>query len=1526
MPQSALWKPALSLALLAGALLASTVARADEPVVWTNVVGASVSGNTLTKTGTATAWDAGAASTNVIRDGYGYVDFTMTDTTRRVMAGLSLGNAGTDYSDVDYAFHTAGGNLYVFEGGVNRGQFGSYSAGSRFRIEVRHGVVRYFKSGTLLYTSTVPPKGYPLRVDAELYEPGVSITDVRVGNIAWSNEAGVSISGSSLAKTGAAGWTSGAASANTIESGDGAMEFTTTEINATRVAGLSNGDSSQSWQDVDFGIEVRDDAVVEVVEAGTSRGTFGAYDAGDRFRVEVRDGAVGYYRNGSLLYASTVAVTPQTYPLRVDTALYSAGATLTDIAVESLVWANTSGVSSAGATLTKTAADGWNASASSTQTIASGDGYVEWKAIETSTRRTLGLKGPGSAQSYADIDFAIDLSAQGIVEVFEGGVSRGQFGGYAHGDRLRVEIHDGSVRYKRNGTLLLTNSITPQYPLHAEATLYTSGATLMEVAMGDVVLTNEVGVSLFGSGFRRGDAASGWTAGASSTRAIDDGYVEFVATQTNVDRMVGLSHGDGHPSYTDIDFAAYPAGDGIFRVYEAGTNRGSFGTYVPGDRFRVALQSGVIKYYKNQTLVYTSTVSPTLPLRVDSSAYQSGATVLGMVLVGDAVADTLEPPTFSLPTGTYTAVQSVTITATSGSTIRYTLDGTEPTTSSAIYSTPVSVSTSLTLKAKAWKAAYQPSAAATATYTLKVATATLSPGPGTYTTAQAVTVTCSVAGADIHYTTNGADPTQSDPVVASGGTVSIGSPTTLKVKAWKAGWTASDTGVGTYSFLVGTPTLTPAPGSYVGALPVTVSTVSAGATLRYRLDGGEPTETDAAVASGASVNVDRSATLKVRGWLTGWTPSATTSGTYWIALGTAAAPTFQPSAGTFTQGQTVTIASTTTGAAIRYTLDGTEPTMTSAVYTTPISVTRTTELRARAFKADLTGSSTTTGLYVIDLDTVDPPRFSPGSGRYTTFQNVTLASQTAGAVIRYRTDGLSPDESDPVFSAGTPIAVAQNMHLTARAFKSGMTSSAVSWADYEITGVVAVGSNHTVAVKADGTVWTFGQNSFGALGDPTLGNGAVRTSPAQVAGITDVVAVAAGSSHTLALRRNGTLWAWGRNLSGELGDGSGAQKNSPVQVASLTDVAAIAAGASLSLAVKRDGSVWQWGSDTVTNYGGVPVQKAGLHGVTSIALGPNFALAVQSDGAVGGTLWSWGNNQTGQLGDGTGASRSGPVGIATNITAAAAGNFFAYGVQTDGTALTWGLNNEYQFGDGTTASRYRPGPIPGLTGVSSLATGSSSGNSLHTNGTVSGWGTNYYGQIGDKTGNTRPAPVRAEVLSVVRLAGYGLAYHRAAVLGDGSLWTWGKNDLGNLGDGTTTTNATPKPVPSFSLVSNALWSVDTDGDGLTNSAELAAGTDGRLADTNGDGLLDSAALRAGLSATNTDMDGDGVTNANEASKGTDPFRTDTDEDGTADATDCFPLDAARSQCPAPTPGDVTPPTINVAEPTNATLISSVPPQ
>jgi alpha-tubulin suppressor-like RCC1 family protein len=1421
-------------------LLGLSSAALAEDVVWTNAVGVSVSGNSLTKTAASGWGNAGAASVNVIQDGYGYVEFTVLDTSKATIIGFSVNDSDQNWPDIDFAIHpSVGGGLWVYEAGNSRGQFGSYAAGDRLRVEVLHGTVRYRKNGAVFYTSTVPPS-FPLRVDAALNDTGAALNNVRVGSIAWMNETAVAVSESSLTKTNAAGWTAGASSANEIVSGDGFMEFTATETNTSRIAGLSNSDSGTSSADVDFGIHLAADGTLEVLEGGVSSGSLGSYDSGDRLRVELRAGVVRYYKDASLLFTSSAS---PVYPLRVDTALETPAATLTDVAIAPTIWTQETGVSIAGMSLTKTAANGWNAGASATQLIDSGDGFVEWIAIETDKRRAVGLKtGTGAAASYADIDYAIDLNAAGTIEVFELGTSRGQFGSYAHGDRLRIEIQDGIVRYVRNGTVLYASAVTPSYPLHGEATLYTTGATVVNLRMGDLVWKHVVAARPIAAGLQA-TTGSCWGAGAVSTRALNSGFLEFTVTGTATQNLIGLGNGDSSQAGGDIDFAMYLDAGPNLQIYEAGGWVGAFGAYASGDRLRISIESGVVKYYKNGTLFRTSPLTPVLPLWIDTSLCQTSSVILNPVLSGVAGETAADPPTITPGSGTYTADQTVTLSAMTGATIRFTTDGSDPTLTSTTYTSPVAITQSLTLKARAWKAGFQPSAVASATYALVVAT----------------------------------------------------------------------------------PTLVPASGSYTGALPVTVSTSTSGATIHYRLDGGEPTESDPVVSSGSAVTVQKSSTLKVNAWRTGWTTSTIASATYWINLGTATTPVLSPPPGTYTSAQTVTVTAQS-GTTIRFTTDGSDPTFSSTIYTGPIAVSNTTELKAQAFKADTTPSAAAGGLYRIDLGTVDMPRFGRAAGRYATVQNVTITTETPGATIHYTTNNLDPSEEDPTVASGGVVAVDQFMVLKAKAWKSGSTPSATRVASYEITGALAVGGAFTLALKADGTVWSWGTNGFGQLGNPGLPLNVDQLTPAQVPGLSNIVAVSAGNLYGLALDGNGVVWSWGRNNEGQLGR-SAPNPAQVGQVDTLSDVVGIAAGTTDSLAIKRDGTVKIWG--LVGGYPSGPVPVADLTGVAQVAVGNAHRLAVKTDGENGGTVWAWGQNIGGQLGDGTTVDRAAPVATAglSSVLEVRAGVQHSLALKVDGSVRGWGVNNAGDVGDGTPTQRNSPVVSQGLDSVTRVVAGAFHSLALRTDGSVWAWGWDTYGQLGTFDGADAYTPRANEMFDAAIIAVASQAHHAAAARVDGSVWVWGSNSNGQLGDGTTAYgNGAPHPIPNFAITQNVLLSVDSDADGLTNAEEYALGTDPRKADTNGDGVPDGAAQQAGISMTNTDMDGDGASNADESAGGTDPFVADTDGDTHSDGQDCFPLDPTRWQCPAPNPNDHTPPVITLQEPTNASLISSVPPQ
>ncbi len=732
-----------------------------------------------------------------------------------------------------------------------------------------------------------------------------------------------------------------------------------------------------------------------------------------------------------------------------------------------------------------------------------------------------------------------------------------------------------------------------------------------------------------------------------------------------------------------------------------------------------------------------------------------------------------------------------------------------------------------------------------------------------------------------------------------------------------------------YTIVVATPTFTPSPGSYSGAQSVTVSTSTSGATLHYRLDGAEPTEADPSVASGSSVLVDHSATLKARGFRTGWMPSATGGGSYWISLGTVALPTLNPPPSLYSSAQTVTITTSTPVAVIRYTIDGTDPTFTSPVYGQPVTVSRTTSVKARAFKANHDGSTTAGGLYVIDTGKVDAPRFSPAPGRYPSAQLVTIRCETAGATIHYTTDGRDALETDPTIVSGDTMAIAQNTAIKARAFRSGLPPSDVSEGLYLFTGAVAAGGVHSVAVKADGTVWVWGLNELGQLADTTP-VGTSRPMPTQVSNISDVVAAAAGMDHTVVLKRDGTVWGWGRAVYGQLGIGGGpSYVTTPVQAIGISDVVAIAAGQNLTVALRRDGTVWRWGNNGGNTVSFVPTQVSELSGISAIAAGFDPIFALKTDGDRAGTVWAVGDNQAGQMGDGTYVLRSTPVEVGGIVDAVAigSGGYHSFAVRSSGTVMAWGRNDFGELGDGTTAARPSPVPVVGLTGIVSVGGGAWHSLAVSADGPTYTWGYNGWGNLGDGTSagesQYRALPQRAAIANVLTAAAPNFGPpgdHNIGITPEGQVITWGRGDYSMLGDGGVVSRPYARAVLALGV-----GSLDLDGDGLDNFTELKLGTDPANADSNGDGISDGASVHSGLSPTNQDMDGDGVPNSVELARGTDPFNADTDGDGVPDGVDCFPLDPTRSQCPVADPNDHTPPVINLTEPTNASLISVIPP-
>jgi alpha-tubulin suppressor-like RCC1 family protein len=340
----------------------------------------------------------------------------------------------------------------------------------------------------------------------------------------------------------------------------------------------------------------------------------------------------------------------------------------------------------------------------------------------------------------------------------------------------------------------------------------------------------------------------------------------------------------------------------------------------------------------------------------------------------------------------------------------------------------------------------------------------------------------------------------------------------------------------------------------------------------------------------------------------------------------------------------------------------------------------------------------------------------------------------------------------------------------------------------------------------------WGANHSGQLGDGTRTG---RPAPAAVAGLHEgVVAVAGGFFHTAVLRSDGTVLAWGDNRFGQVGDGTTITRDVPVRVAALTvGVEQIAASGFHTLAVAADGSVWCWGNNLDGQLGDgtrtdrvTPERVPGLTKVVQVAGGASHSLALRSDG----TVWTWGDNTAGQLGDGTTRIRCEPVRVARlkNVTQIAAGAASSAALRADGTVVTWGGNFLGQLGDGSVTDRAVPARVAGLTGVTRIAANGEhclavlAAGPERPAGTVVAWGSNFDGQLGDGSRVDRPRPVPVAVLAHVTRVAAG-RFHSLAVRADGTLWTWGAHDQGQLGDPAGSGRVTPGRVPGLTGVTDA---------------------------------------------------------------------------------------------------------------------------
>lgn len=335
------------------------------------------------------------------------------------------------------------------------------------------------------------------------------------------------------------------------------------------------------------------------------------------------------------------------------------------------------------------------------------------------------------------------------------------------------------------------------------------------------------------------------------------------------------------------------------------------------------------------------------------------------------------------------------------------------------------------------------------------------------------------------------------------------------------------------------------------------------------------------------------------------------------------------------------------------------------------------------------------------------------------------------------------------------------------------------------TSPVKISSNHgnTLVLKEDGTVWAWGANTNGELGQGVTFTHS--TSPVQVQGLDRVVDISAGYNHELAVKSDGTVWAWGNNFTGALGiTTSYFQQATPIQVPNVTDVKAVAGGDGFSLALKKDGTVWAWGGnsdgrlgDGTKSYISGPVQVAGLENVTAIASQWAHSFALKADG----TVWGWGNNADGQLGGSDPVLVPRQMAGLTDVIAIEAGGRHSLFLKADGTL--WGLGRNDDGPVGVWMEQRQRTPVKVMDDVVGMAAGQFHSVAVKRDGSVWAWGENRSGEVGDLTLTSRFVPVRVGSVVTNAVAVAAGSGHSAVVRGDGSICSWGAGHL--LGTGST---------------------------------------------------------------------------------------------------------------------------------------------
>lgn len=459
------------------------------------------------------------------------------------------------------------------------------------------------------------------------------------------------------------------------------------------------------------------------------------------------------------------------------------------------------------------------------------------------------------------------------------------------------------------------------------------------------------------------------------------------------------------------------------------------------------------------------------------------------------------------------------------------------------------------------------------------------------------------------------------------------------------------------------------------------------------------------------------------------------------------------------------------------------------------------------------------------------PVVSLPGGRYATERHVLVSCSTSSVRIHYTYDGRDPAESDPSVESGETIGIYRTCTLKLRAFGVGFLPSAVVTERYKITGQVATAGNHSLVLRTDGEIQSFGDDASGMYNSISLSG---------------VKAITSGALTNFALMEDGSLYVWGSSSSGALGLGL-VTNTAPYKIDSIDKLIAISAGEDHVLALRNDGTVWAWGANAKGELGNgttenryVAQRVPGIDHIIAISAGKRHSVALKDDG----TVWAWGANEYGQLGDGSKTDRLAPVQVKASdgagelrgITQISAGDLhtIAYG---ETTLYSFGKNNNGQLCDHSQIDC----SIPIATlfpGIAVISAGKERTFVLFEDGTLKSWGSNAWNGLGDSSVTSSfsitPVTVPGKWLAI----GEGKTDHTMAIKEDDIwLWGWGRCDMGQLIANWAPSVTSTSASCLWMLINQSEW--DDDNDGWVRGKELEMGTDPQNWDSNGNGISDS---------------------------------------------------------------------------------------